>query len=97
MPVRSATASGNQASADSSKKADDDGTRTSHTIEFDEKLFRTVDYRLITSTYTVSPQILGSGNFGKVFLAHHNVNKDFRVAVKTLQKKKIGDNLKKLK
>jgi serine/threonine protein kinase len=40
---------------------------------------------------------LGSGNFGKVFLAFHNVNYEFKVAVKTMKKKKIGENLKKLK
>ena len=51
---------------------------------FNEKLFRTVDYRLLTSTYTITPTILGSGNFGKVFLAHHNINSDFKVAVKTM-------------
>lgn len=97
MQVRSATSGTPGDAPTSPKKTEEDGTRASHTIEFDEKLFRTVDYRLITSTYTVSPQVLGSGNFGKVFLAYHNVNKDFRVAVKTLQKKKIGENLKKLK
>jgi len=64
---------------------------------FNEKLFKTVDYRLIQSTYTVTPTILGSGNFGKVFLAFHNVNYEFKVAVKTMKKKKIGENLKKLK
>ena len=41
--------------------------------------------------------MLGSGNFGKVFLAHHNVNSEFKVAVKTMNKKKIGDSLDKLK
>ena len=52
---------------------------------------------MITSTYTVTPTVLGAGNFGKVFLACHNVNSELKVAVKTMQKKKIGDNLKKLK
>jgi serine/threonine protein kinase len=56
---------------------------------FNEKLFRTVDFKLITTTYTITPTILGFGNFGKVFLAHHNVNSKFRVAVKTISKKKI--------
>ncbi len=64
---------------------------------FNEKLFRTVDYRLLTPTYTVTPTVLGAGNFGKVVLGHHNINSEFRVAVKTMQKKKIGENLKKLK
>ncbi len=41
--------------------------------------------------------VLGSGNFGKVFLAYHNVNSEFKVAVKTMNKKKIGDSLDKLK
>ena len=42
--------------------------------------------------------MLGSGNFGKVYLAYHNVNSEFKVAVKTMQKKKIGDGvLEKLK
>ena len=65
--------------------------------QFNEKLFRTVDYRMITQVYTITPTVLGSGNFGKVFLAFHHINSDFKVAVKTMQKKKIGDNLAKLK
>ena len=65
---------------------------------FNEKLFRTVDFRLITSSYTVTSTVLGSGNFGKVYLAYHNVNSEFKVAVKTMHKKKIGDGvLEKLK
>ena len=51
---------------------------------FNEKLFKTVDYRMITSVYTITPTVLGSGNFGKVFHGYHNVNKEFQVAVKTI-------------
>ena len=51
---------------------------------FNEKLFRTIDFRLITSSYKVTSTVLGSGNFGKVYLAYHNVNSEFKVAVKTL-------------
>lgn len=64
---------------------------------FNENLFRTVNYKRLTATYTLTPLILGAGNFGKVFLAYHNINSDFKVAVKTMKKAKIGDNLKKLK
>lgn len=47
--------------------------------------------------YSISPKILGIGNFGKVFLAHSNVNPDFKVAIKTMQKKVLGDSLEKIK
>lgn len=45
---------------------------------------RSVDYKLIQNMYSISPKILGIGNFGKVFLAHSNVNPDFKVAIKTM-------------
>lgn len=41
--------------------------------------------------------MLGAGNFGKVFLAHNTSNPDFKVAIKTMPKKKLGDSLVKIK
>jgi hypothetical protein len=38
---------------------------------FSSDAFKTVDYRLISSIYTITPKILGAGNFGKVFLAYN--------------------------
>lgn len=43
-----------------------------------------MDYKLITSTYTVTQKVLGSGNYGKVYLGYQVVNPDYRVAVKAI-------------
>ena len=40
---------------------------------------------------------MGSGNFGKVFLAHSIANPDFKVAIKTLPKAKLIDQLDAIK
>jgi serine/threonine protein kinase len=64
---------------------------------FDPKSFKFLDYRVLTTAYTITPKVLGAGNFGKVFLAKSIANPDFKVAIKTLNKKKIGDNLDKIK
>ena len=37
--------------------------------------------------------MLGAGNFGKVFLASSAADPDFRVAIKTISKKKVQDQL----
>jgi calcium-dependent protein kinase len=41
--------------------------------------------------YEINPEVLGSGNFGKVFLAHNNLHPDHKVAIKTIPKHKLGD------
>jgi hypothetical protein len=37
--------------------------------------------------------VLGSGAFGKVFLSHSIKNKAHKVAIKVINKKKLGDHL----
>jgi len=41
--------------------------------------------------------VLGSGSFGKVFLAEASNDPTFKVAIKAIPKKKIGKNLKQVK
>ena len=41
--------------------------------------------------------MLGAGSFGKVFLAEAINSPDFKVAIKAVSKKKIGDDIKQLK
>ena len=41
--------------------------------------------------------MLGSGNFGKVFQAHHISNNSFKVAIKAIQKKKVKEQLLQIK
>lgn len=69
----------------------------SSTSFFDVNYFRTLDYKLLTATYTLTPHIIGAGTFGKVFLGYHNANDHLKVAVKTMKKSKIGDKMLKLK
>ena len=58
-----------------------------------------MDYRRISNAYTITAKILGAGNYGKVFLAYHVNKPGFKVAIKTLQKKKLGStaNLDRMK
>ena len=44
----------------------------------------TIDYKRITAKYKFSDHVLGSGNFGKVFLATSTADPQFKVAIKTL-------------
>ena len=39
--------------------------------EKDKKNVQLVDYKMISNSYVIEPKVLGSGNFGKVFLAHN--------------------------
>lgn len=41
--------------------------------------------------------MLGSGSFGKVFLAEASNDPSFKVAIKAIPKKKLGNNLKSIK
>ena len=41
--------------------------------------------------FDIEPHCLGSGSFGKVFLATAVADKDFQVAIKAIPKKKIPD------
>ena len=52
---------------------------------------------MISNTYVIQPKILGSGNFGKVFLANNTQNLDFQVAIKAISKRKIGSSLENIK
>ena len=50
----------------------------------------------IKKKYKIETNILGSGAFGKVFLASSVADPDFKVAIKVISKKKIGDELDQL-
>eukprot|EP00347_Sterkiella_histriomuscorum_P016687 403352243 len=58
---------------------------------------QSADYRLIANVYTTTSKVLGTGNFGKVFLAKSISNPEFLVAIKTMPKKNLGDSLRKIK
>ena len=58
---------------------------------------QTIDYKRITAKYKFSEQVLGTGNFGKVFLASSVADPDFQVAIKTLQKKRLVNEIDVLK
>ena len=45
----------------------------------------------LKSKYDIEPHCLGTGSFGKVFLASAVADKDFEVAIKAIPKKKIPD------
>lgn len=56
-----------------------------------ERETTTIDYRRITNKYKLTQTVLGAGNFGKVFLATSIADLDFKVAIKTISKKKVKD------
>jgi hypothetical protein len=45
--------------------------------------------------YKISPdtKVLGAGSFGKVFLSESIEDPSFKVAIKVLNKKKLGDDI----
>ena len=47
--------------------------------------------------YQLSSVVLGAGSSGKVFLAHNTVYPDFQVAIKTISKRSIGNQLSTIK
>jgi len=57
----------------------------------------TIDYKKINGKYKFSEEVLGQGNFGKVFLASSQTDPNFKVAIKTLQKKRLVSKLDVLK
>jgi serine/threonine protein kinase len=50
----------------------------------------------IKKKYHIEADVLGSGAFGKVFLASSVADKDFKVAIKVISKNKIGDDIEQL-
>ena len=59
--------------------------------------FQSTDYKHIRKKYIVDSHVLGFGNFGKVFLASHANNPEFKVAIKTIQKSQVKDSLELIK
>jgi serine/threonine protein kinase len=51
----------------------------------------------IKKKYKIESKILGSGAFGKVFMATSVVDKNFKVAIKVISKKKLDDEVDQLK
>jgi serine/threonine protein kinase len=43
--------------------------------------------------YKINPHILGAGSFGKVFLAENLSDNTHKVAIKVLNKEKLGKNV----
>ena len=39
--------------------------------------------------YNINPKVLGSGSFGKVFLAENKADPTFKVAIKVISKQKL--------
>lgn len=58
-------------------------------IDPPEDKVKSADFRLLTNNYSIQPQILGRGKFGKVYVGHHRDNPALKVAVKVISKKKI--------
>ena len=44
----------------------------------------TIDYKRITAKNKFTEQVLGAGNFGKVFVASSVADSEFKVAIKTI-------------
>ncbi len=51
----------------------------------------------IKRKYHIHSKVLGSGGFGKVFLAESVADASFKVAIKAISKEKLGDDIKQLK
>lgn len=54
-------------------------------------IVRAGSFKQIREKYYIYPTFLGTGTYGKVFLAHNVANKDIKAAIKTLSKKKLSD------
>jgi serine/threonine protein kinase len=64
----------------------------------DAELYHTQDYRLISHSYTIKPEIIGTGYYGKVLLGHNRYNPEIKVAIKSLEKSKmVGGDIKQVK
>ena len=49
------------------------------------------DYNFIHKKYKIYPQLLGVGNFGKVFYGESIFNPEFKIAVKAVNKAKLSN------
>ena len=52
-----------------------------------EEEFKPGNYKTITKKYIINPQVLGSGNFGKVFLGTSHSDKNHKCAIKLIDKR----------
>ena len=50
--------------------------------------FKPGNYQTIAKKYIINPQVLGTGNFGKVFLATSKKDRNHKCAIKLIDKKK---------
>ena len=69
---------------------------TKHTIRkksLHDSIILKGDVQDIHRKYKITKKVLGSGQFGKVFLAQMHLNPDVRVAIKTMQKNKVGNSV----
>ena len=73
-----------QKSKASSSSAKNNARLSQLKLKAGEGTLQTIDYRRITAKYKFSEQVLGAGNYGKVFLASNVADPDFQVAIKTL-------------
>lgn len=55
--------------------------------------FKPGSFKQIQAKYTINPEVLGTGNFGKVFLAQWTANPNIKVAIKALSKAKIENQI----
>ena len=62
-------------------------SETGVTMVLDSAQYNALDYRLIAHSYEISPDVIGTGYYGKVLLGHHKCNPELKVAIKTLNKK----------
>lgn len=54
-------------------------------------LIRAGSFKQIREKYIIHPKFLGTGTYGKVYLGTNSANRDIKVAIKTLSKRKLTE------